>query len=129
MSDPVRPTLRVVDPVEPPPPPSRRRGPGIAVIVILVYALLFIGALWVFKKPSRAASPAPRAAPAPPVSRASLLEGSGLAGVARTRYLARIGSEHCDCGCELTLHDCLARDRSCVRSPELAQQRLLPAAP
>lgn len=129
MSDSVRPTFRVVDPVEPPPPPSRHRGPGIAVIVISVYALLFMGALWAFKKPSRAASPAPRSVAGPPPSRASLLEGSALAGVARTRYLARIGSEHCDCGCELTLHDCLARDRSCVRSPALASQRLRPAAP
>jgi hypothetical protein len=51
MRDPERPTLRSLDPAERP----RRRGPGIAVIAVLLYGLLFLAALYFFK--SAAAHP------------------------------------------------------------------------
>jgi hypothetical protein len=47
MSDRERPTLRAVGPADPV-APARRRGPGIAVIAILAYGLLFLAALWFF---------------------------------------------------------------------------------
>jgi hypothetical protein len=48
MSDRERPTLRAVGPADPA-APARRRGPGIAVIAILLYGLLFLAALYFFK--------------------------------------------------------------------------------
>jgi hypothetical protein len=55
MSDPERPPaprpVESADPVDQP----RRRGPGIAVIVVILYGLLFLAALYFFK--SAAARP------------------------------------------------------------------------
>ncbi|HEY6065710.1 MAG TPA: hypothetical protein VIY96_06110, partial [Thermoanaerobaculia bacterium] len=68
--------------------------------------------------------PAPKAAVAPPLSHESLLAGTGLSGPARDRYFARIGVDRCDCGCDMTLAACLARDHTCVRSPALAGARM-----
>ncbi|HEX9148155.1 MAG TPA: hypothetical protein VF958_03250, partial [Thermoanaerobaculia bacterium] len=105
----------------------RRRGPGIAVIGVTIYALLFLGALWYFKREPTVPRPKAGVVAKPP-TRLSLLAGEGLAPSARGKYLARIGADHCDCGCELSLAKCLARDRSCVRSPALATERLRAAA-
>jgi hypothetical protein len=127
MPDPLHPAFRVVDPFEA--PSRRRRGPGIAVIAVVLYGLLFLGTLWYFKRDSAARNTAVRTLPKPP-TRLSLLAGEGLAPAARSRYLARIDADHCDCGCELSLAKCLARDRSCVRSPALAsERRRIAAAP
>lgn len=125
MPDPLHPAFRVVGPLEAPAP--RRRGPGIAVIGVAIYALLFLGALWYFKREPAASAPKHGVAAKPP-NRLSLLAGEGLSPSARTRYLARIGADGCDCGCELSLAKCLARDRSCARSPLLAADRLRVAA-
>jgi hypothetical protein len=126
MSDPVHPSFRVVGPLEASAAP-RRRGPGIAVVGVAIYALLFLGALWYFKREPTVPGPKAGVVAKPP-TRLSLLAGEGLAPSARGRYLDRIGADHCDCGCELSLAKCLARDRSCVRSPALATERLRAAA-
>jgi hypothetical protein len=47
MADRRRTALRAVGPGDPA-TPGRRRGPGIAVIAILAYGLLFLAALWFF---------------------------------------------------------------------------------
>ncbi|HEU5251283.1 MAG TPA: hypothetical protein VFW15_14950 [Thermoanaerobaculia bacterium] len=121
MSDPQRPTLRAVAPMEP--IPARRRSPGVAVIAVAAYALLFLGALWYFEhQTSRIQRPQSRPTAKAP-SRDSLLTGIGLSPVARKAYFGRISTERCDCGCDLTVLTCLARDRSCVRSPALASER------
>jgi hypothetical protein len=125
MSDPLRPTIRAVAPMDP--YPARRRSPGVAVIAVAAYALLFLGALWYFEhRASRLQRPQPPTAKAP--SRGSLLTGIGLSPVARKAYFGRISTERCDCGCDLTVLTCLARDRSCVRSPALATERRRTAA-
>jgi len=54
MREPERPALRPVDPPDPFARP-RRRGPGIAVIAVILYGLLFLVALYFFK--SAAAHP------------------------------------------------------------------------
>lgn len=126
MPDSFPPPFRVVGPVEAPAP--RRRGPGIAVIGVALYALLFLGALWYFKREPAVSGSRPTVAAKAP-TRLSLLAGEGLGPSARRKYLARIAADHCDCGCELSLSSCLARDRSCVRSPALAIERLRAAAP
>ncbi|HEV8610032.1 MAG TPA: hypothetical protein VGS98_08195 [Thermoanaerobaculia bacterium] len=118
MSDRERPTLRAVDPGDPP-PPARRRGPGVAVIAVLGYGLLFLFSLFYFSRQSKVQGPKSRV-PKPAVSRASLIEGIGLSPAAREKYLLRLGAERCDCGCDMTLAACLARDLTCVRSPVLA---------
>lgn len=120
MPDPFHPPFRVVDPLEA--PSRRRRGPGIAVIAVVLYGLLFLGTLWYFKRQPSARNAAARTLSKPP-TRLSLLAGEGLAPAARSRYLARIDADRCDCGCELALAKCLARDSSCVRSPALANER------
>jgi hypothetical protein len=121
MADPLRPALRAVGPNDV--PPVRRRGPGFAVIAIVAYAVLFMGALWVFKSRSKEERPQPAAVTSAP-TRAALLEGAGLADADRKRYLAGLAADRCDCGCEMTLLSCLARDLSCTRSPEIARERL-----
>jgi hypothetical protein len=125
MRDPSHPSFRVVDPLEARAP--RRRGPGLAVLGVAVYALLFLGALWYFKRDP--VVPVSRGSvTAKPPTRLSLLAGEGLGPSARRKYLARIATDHCDCGCELSLSKCLAGDRSCVRSPALANERLRTAS-
>jgi hypothetical protein len=119
MPDPDRPSFRLVGRS---PEPVVRRGPGLAVVAIAVYALLFLAALWFFKY--RAADTRNRNPRPPAPDRQSLLSGAGLAEPARARYLEKLGSERCDCGCDMTLRACLARDRTCVRSPELAGARM-----
>ena len=137
--------IRIVPPLGTP-PPARRGRPGAAVVLILVYAAAFgAGLLWIRARspllrfrgptgspdPARAASPAPpKVAPrepdgkstAPPVQRAELLAGEGLAGAALAAYDKRLSRERCTCGCNLPLRTCLAQDRSCARSPELAEK-------
>jgi hypothetical protein len=120
------PRLTVVRPR--PPAPSRR--PGAAVVAVLVYALLFALALWYLRSkwmrgplspaPARTAPPAAAARSASD-ERAWLLGGAGLPAAGRARLDRRLAAERCDCGCELALKDCLAQDRSCVRSPEIAR--------
>ncbi|HZI65061.1 MAG TPA: hypothetical protein VFF17_00715 [Thermoanaerobaculia bacterium] len=131
-------TLRVLGPPEP--APARRRGPGVAVLAIAAYALAFFAALWllrahspIFRRPAPAAgvSEIPAAPTAPPVeaSRASLLAGEGLAPLARAEFLGRLASDCCDCGCEMTLQECLVSDQTCTRSPEIANELRRASAP
>jgi hypothetical protein len=72
--------------------------------------------------PSAAAPKPSAAAPDPVVRRASLLSGDGLAGARRAEYARRLSAERCTCGCNLALRTCLAQDRACSRSPELAEK-------
>jgi hypothetical protein len=137
------PHLRIVGPEE---SRRRRRRPGAAVVLILLYALIFGAALWylaarsnVWRKvrhegtDTRVGPLAPR----PPVStpprsglrggdgtdaRDALLAGEGLPEPARSRYFSRLATERCDCGCGRTLSDCLANEKSCSRSPALAEK-------
>lgn len=139
--------MRIVPPLGTP-PPARRGRPGAAVVLILVYAAVFgAGLLWIRARspllrsrgpagspdPARAASPAPpmmashepdpkTSVPPAPVRRAELLAGEGLAGAALAAYDKRLSRERCTCGCNLPLRTCLAQDRSCARSPELAEK-------
>jgi hypothetical protein len=128
-------SLRIIGPEEPAPP--RSRGPGLAVYAIAAYALAFFAALWflraqspIFRKPAPAAvsSDAPAEAPVE-ASRASLLAGEGLAPLAREEFLLRLATDCCDCGCEMTLHECLVSDRTCTRSPEIANSLRRALAP
>lgn len=125
----VRPTgsprLRVVRSDESPPP---RRRPGPAVLAVAIYGILFAIALGYLRaggpRPHAPGSPPPGGGPPSATARAHdrafLLSGAGLTGAARSRFDRRLNEERCDCGCGLTLHDCLARDLSCSRSPERA---------
>jgi hypothetical protein len=61
-----------------------------------------------------------RGEPAP--SREDLLAGKGISEPARSRYFSRLAIERCDCGCGRTLTDCLVNEKTCSRSPELADQ-------
>lgn len=113
-------------------PGGRRRGhdrrrPGPAVLLVLLYALLFAAGLWLIRarthaqnarraRPTEAASPA-----AGHRTRAELLSGAWIPAARRSRYFARLASECCTCGCELSVHDCLEGDASCARSPEFAE--------
>lgn len=118
-------------------PAPRTRGPGLAVLAIAAYALAFFAALWLlragsplFRRPSppvsRSAAPAPKRVEP---SRASLLEGEGLPPLAREEYLGRLATDCCDCGCEMTLQECLLSDRTCVRSREMADGLRQASAP
>lgn len=125
--------------------PARRlsRRPGAAVVLILAYAAVFGAGLWWFRSASplfksrarklessgakaqvkpRAASPAGGIVDDGIARRASLLAGEGLTLTARKTFERRIAAEKCTCGCELTVQACLARDRSCGRSPEIAEK-------
>jgi hypothetical protein len=114
--------------------PSERRAtrrPGPAVVLILLYGLLFAGALWMLRARSplfhrektnaQTASP-PRARPetAESFSRSSLLSGEGLSPVARDEYFLGLSTRCCTCGCESNLRDCIVSDQACQKSPEMA---------
>jgi hypothetical protein len=125
MVEPV-PRLRVVGEGEP--PPRGRRGPGIAVILVLVYALAFLGALFLLwgQVRRRAALTSAPAAPAAPrllslADRRALASGEGLAPAARAEYERALSAALCDCGCGRKLAACLVGDQKCSRSPELAE--------
>jgi len=105
-------------------PRRGRRAPGPAVLLVLVYAVLFAAGLLVIR--SRTQNGRARAVPAalPKAehhSRAELLAGDWIPAAMRPRYFARLAAECCTCGCDLSLHDCLEGDASCSRSPELAE--------
>jgi hypothetical protein len=115
--------LRVVRPSERRP----ARSPGPAVVLVLLYGLLFAAALWML----RARSPLfhrahATAAPSVPlekvesVTRSSLLSGEGLSPVARDEYFRGLSTQCCTCGCEANLRDCLLTDQACRKSPEMA---------
>lgn len=114
--------LRVVGPSERRP----ARKPGPAVVLVLLYGLLFAAALWML----RARSPLfhrahTTAASVPPekverVTRSSLLSGEGLSPVARDEYFRGLSTQCCTCGCEANLRDCLLTDQACQKSPEMA---------
>jgi hypothetical protein len=130
MPDP-SPKLRVVGCGEP--PPHRGKGPGLAVILVGLYALAFAGALWLIRghasNARRWAAPAPgspgaAAAAAGRPDRQGLLSGAGLEAGAHTEYARGLAADCCDCGCELTLRECLTTDEKCTRSAEIAGRRL-----
>jgi hypothetical protein len=107
-------------------PPQRRRGPGIAVLLVLFYALAFAAALWLLwtytrreRGPSRA--PEPRAA-APLTDRKAIAAGEGVKPSSRAAYRRELSRNRCDCGCGRTLQECLTVDQKCTRSPELAER-------
>ena len=132
------PRLRVVGSAEGP----RPRRPGPAVVSVLLFALLFVGALWylrtrspLFQQKNPAGSAAiarvsarsqveapgaPSGVVPPPVTRDALLSGEALPRSARSGYFRRLATDRCDCGCERTLSDCLANEKSCSRSPAIA---------
>lgn len=107
----------------------RRRGPGPAVLLVGVYALLFAGGLWFSQSKSplmqkKRLPEAGREAPdenSPGLSRAALLEAASLSPLARAEYFLRLSADCCPCGCDLNLRDCLLSDQVCVKSPELAR--------
>jgi len=118
-------------------PPPRRRSPGPAVLSVLAYALLFGGALWYWRARSPLAStkvpetsparaPAAGDAAAPPrehqLAREALLSGEAVVPAARHDYFRHLARDRCDCGCGRTLSDCLANEKSCSRSPQLASK-------
>jgi len=114
------------------PPPRGRRGPGLAVILVGTYAVLFTAGLFLLWRTSArgAASSGARHDPPPPLpasggagSRAALLAGEGLTPEERADYQQRIAHDCCDCGCDMTVAECLASDQKCPRSPELARQQ------
>lgn len=117
------------------PPPRRHRGPGIAVLLVGAYAVLFVAGLFLlWRSSARGASSAPaepRPVPASDgaASRAALLAGKGLTPEERAEYQQRIAHDCCDCGCDMTVAECLASDQKCPRSPELARKRLAESAP
>ncbi|MGE5278969.1 MAG: hypothetical protein ACM3SU_18400 [Acidobacteriota bacterium] len=130
MPDPVT-KLRVVGAGEP--PLRRRKGPGLAVVLVALYAVAFAAALWLLRgealreRGRTAAAPsAPRAAKSarPKADREALLSGAGLEPAARSEYERQLASECCDCGCDLTLHECLVRDQKCSRSAEICSRKL-----
>jgi hypothetical protein len=133
---PEEPRFRVVGPEE----TIRRRPPGAAFLFVCLYAALFGGALWylgartgIWKKTVRKVGATPssvvpasgtRGRAANALSRDALLAGQGLSEPARSRYFSRLSTERCDCGCARTLTDCLVNEKTCSRSPELAEKLL-----
>ena len=108
--------------------PSERRAarrPGPAVVLILLYGLLFAGALWLLRarsplfhrQPASSvpASPPARIEKAASVPRSSLLSGEGLSPVARDEYFLGLSTRCCTCGCESNLRDCLMTDQACQK--------------
>lgn len=124
MAEPI-PRFRVVGEGET--PPRKGRGPGPAVLVILLYALAFGGALWFLwaqarRRPAPAAVSPARTSSAGELDRRALAEGKGLRLEARAEYRRRLAEDRCDCGCDRTLESCLTGDQKCARSPELARE-------
>jgi hypothetical protein len=120
--------------VRPEPQPPRMHGPGLAVIAIAVYALLFLVALIALRNrigsaptgPPAPASPSIPSAAASPVlvDRVALLSGEELPSDVRSEYARRLSEDCCDCGCDLTIRRCLATDARCRRSAEVASRWL-----
>lgn len=54
--------------------------------------------------------------------RVALLSGEALPSPAREEYVRLLSTECCTCGCDLALRVCLARDRSCMTSPAIAEK-------
>jgi hypothetical protein len=112
------------------PRPRRPRGPGPAVLLVGRYAALVIGSLFFLRSRARSSGAARSGEPAgaraipPPLTRAALLEASGLAPASRAEYFQRLSSDCCPCGCDLTLRDCLVSDEACVKSPGVAEALL-----
>jgi hypothetical protein len=130
MSEPV-PRLRIVGSDEA--TPRRPRGPGIAVILVGIYGLLFGGALWWLRgqapgagRPAAPASVPSRAKARVPADtdRRLLLAGFGLEPEAVCEYDRQLAADCCDCGCDLTLQECLVADQKCARSAEAAREKL-----
>jgi len=115
--------LRAVRAFEP--RPARR--PGAAVVLVLLYGLLFAAALWILRARSPLFHGARVAAPPAPlervesVTRSSLLSGERLSPVARDEYFRGLSTQCCTCGCEANLRDCLLTDQACKKSPEMAE--------
>jgi hypothetical protein len=118
-------------------PARRRKGPGLAVILVGLYALAFGAALWVFKNQASKPPPARAAAAGNPsgarpagsrgkLDRQDLLSGAGLGPEARSEYMQRLAIDCCDCGCDLTLSQCLVSDQKCQRSAQMAEERRWP---
>ena len=115
--------LRVVGPFER--RPARRPGP--AVVLVLLYGLLFAAALWMLRARSplfhRTQANTALSVPSEKgesVSRSSLLSGEGLSPAARDEYFRGLSTQCCTCGCEANLRDCLLTDQACRKSPEMA---------
>jgi len=100
------------------------------VILIAVYGLCFAAALWWMRGAAARAHASKNDGDAPPAAgdsrsaptREQLLSGAGLDPRARPEYARRLATDCCDCGCDLTLHDCLVGDQKCVRSAQIAQK-------
>ena len=112
-------SLRVVGPTE------RRtsRRPGLAVVLVLIYGLLFAAGLWILRARSplfHRAQPSAPAQESKTVPRSSLLSGEDLSPVARDEYFRGLSTQCCTCGCEANLRDCLLTDQACRKSPEMA---------
>ena len=118
--------------VRPDPRPPRMHGPGLAVIAIALYALLFLVALLTLRGRIGSAPPAaagPESAPAASnaaspalLDRVRLLSGEDLPSDTRSEYGRRLSEDCCDCGCDLTVRRCLATDARCRRSAEVASR-------
>ncbi|HEY7112488.1 MAG TPA: hypothetical protein VIA45_06095 [Thermoanaerobaculia bacterium] len=119
------------------PPPRRHRGPGIAVLLVGTYAVLFGAGLFLLWRASARGVSSTRPASSPPHlpasggarSGAALLAGEGLAPEERAGYQERIAHDCCDCGCDMTVAECLASDQKCPRSREIARKLLAERAP
>jgi hypothetical protein len=105
-----------------------KRRPGLAVLLVLLYGLLFLaGLLWLrarsplFQK--RTDTPARRAGGGF-IPRTALLSGEGLSPAAREEYLRGLSSRCCPCGCDLTVGGCLLSGEVCVKSPEDAREMM-----
>jgi len=98
-----------------------------------LYAITFGAALWLLRgqalRPRAASASAehpsrpPAAGPAKTMDRRDLLSGTGLAPEARQEYLKSLATDCCDCGCDLTLAECLAGEKKCVRGVQMAEER------
>jgi hypothetical protein len=102
-------------------------------MLVALYAVAFGGALWLLRGVALrerggtgAATGAPRAGKSvrPKTGREGLLSGAGLEPASRSDYERELATECCDCGCDLTLHECLVRDQKCARSAEISSRKL-----